>query len=91
MQTITITLTVPDGVQFAVNTVTDPPAAVHCAVNPPVVVNDGPTLEELKRAFLATVNAHGKDKAFAALGCAKCVDVPAGEYGAAIERLKAVQ
>lgn len=85
MPTITITLTVPDGVQFAVNTVADPPT-----LPPPAAANDGPTLEELKRAFLATVNAHGKDKAFAALGCAKCVDVPAGEYKATFERLKAV-
>lgn len=50
MQTVIITLTVPDGVTVSVNTATN-------AVNTPVIAAtpDGPKFEDVKRAFVAAV------------------------------------
>lgn len=89
MQTICITLTIPDGVTFQVNSVPQPNASDFHPVAPVETKPAGPTLEDLKQAFLAAVKKN-KDAAFKALGCAKCSEVPEGTFAAVIESLNAV-
>lgn len=82
MQTITITLTVPDGVRVAIDA--GPPQAIE---SPQAEKPNGPTLEELKKAFLEAVRAGKKTEAFAAMGAAKCSEVPESNYASVIDAL----
>lgn len=88
MQTITITLSVPDGVTFAVNSsaIAAPTAGITAPVD---TTPAGPTIEDLKRAFMNAVKA-SKDAAFSALGYKTCSEVPVAEYAAVIERCSGV-
>lgn len=97
MQTITITLSVPDGIQVQVggNVVSNVPPADTYLINPGT--SAGPTIEDLKRAFIAAVTREKKDNkdapaalSFAALGCAKCGDVEPALYATVIEKLNVV-
>lgn len=92
MQTITIVLTVPDGVTVSVNTATN-------AVNTPVIAAtpDGPKFEDVKRAFVAAV---GRNKVegisvcngfLAAEQVKTLADFPAARYGDLIAKFEGVK
>lgn len=106
MQTLTITFSIPDGVQFQVNAVPSVPEGVTYEVKPngsAEVVKQSvvPTVEDLKRAFMESVLREQKTKpgltgpasitgTMAALGKPTLKDVEPAEFAAAIERLSGV-
>lgn len=92
MQTVTITLQIPDGVTVAVATTQGPAAIPATPVDP-----SAPKFEDVKRAFVASVTRNKTEglkvcnDALAAEQTKTLADFPAARYGDLIAKFEGVK